>query len=64
MFVIAALLMVQDWMSTTATGIAFTPFTTARQAAPHRGLKNSESGMMLLEPISRIIDRGYVFNIF
>jgi hypothetical protein len=29
-----------------------------------RGLENSESEVMLLEPISRIIDRGYVLTIF
>jgi hypothetical protein len=32
--------------------------------AASRGLENSESEVMLLEPISRIIDRGYVLTIF
>lgn len=31
---------------------------------PYQGLGNGESEMMLLEPIFRIIDRGYVFKLF
>ncbi|WP_137175834.1 hypothetical protein [Massilia sp. HP4] len=66
MSAIAVLLSMQDGTtSTTATRIAFTAFTlTSEKPAPHRGFEIGESEMMLLEPISRIIDRGYVFYIF
>jgi hypothetical protein len=45
-------------------GIAFPCFHHRRpkRTAPHRDLENGESEMMLLEPILRIIDRGYVLS--
>jgi len=63
MCAIAALLFVQDCCLDDRKGIALPAFTSAPGRRRCIGVnQNSESEMMLLEPISRIIDRGYVLR--